>query len=216
MGRKQLVREAERTALARMEDAARSKEDFNAVVVQWNRLDRNNRRRVRAHEIGRANEEMLHWDKVNPNNEKGKLRTELDVAIPAPLGNYRWRQQMRGDFLELIYDSAYEMWQLIEDHDISSPVKNLSEKQKEVLFLRAVRLCTAARIACCHGKTDRAVRKTLAAALDSIRGRLAPVIREQIKAGYQEMTPAKREFLEWYTEKNRDKKTNSLDENGSE
>jgi len=72
------------------------------------------------------------------------------------------------------------MWQIIEDWDISLLVKNLTNKQKEVLFLRAVRLCTAAQIACYHDKTDRAIRKLLAVAFDSIRDKLAPIIREQI------------------------------------
>ena len=89
------------------------------------------------------------------------------MVIPRPLEHQYWRQLMRGDFIDTIYDNALEMWQLIEDWDIATLVKILTDKQKEVLFLRVVRLCTAAQIACCHDKTDRTVRKLLAAALDS-------------------------------------------------
>jgi DNA-directed RNA polymerase specialized sigma24 family protein len=194
-----------------MEAAARTAEDFQAVVKQWNHLDKNRERRERYHEIGRPNAEMLHWDKANANDEKGKLKA-VDVVIPSPpLGSMWWRSQMCGDFLDTIYDNAIEMWQLIEDWDIAALVKSLTHKQREVLFLSAVRLCTTAHIACCRDKTDRAVRKLIAAALDSVRDKLAPLIREQIETEYPQMTFAKREFLTWY-----DKEKAAVDSGGGE
>jgi DNA-directed RNA polymerase specialized sigma24 family protein len=123
-----------------------------------------------------------------------------------------WRQHMRGDFLDTIYDNAFDMWQLIEDWDIAALVKSLTKKQKQVLFLSAVRLCSAVQIACYHDKTDRAVRKLLAAALGSIREKLAPLVREQIKAESPQMTSTKREFLVWYDKE----KAASLDTGGNE
>ena len=212
MGRELLAREAKAIALTRMEDAARTKNDFLDVIKQWNHNDRNRERRERDHEIGRPNEDMLHWDRLNENDEKGRMKTELDVVIPRPLENMWWRQQLRGDFLDTIYDNAIEMWQLIEDWDIASLVKNLTNKQKDVLFLSAVRLCSSAQIACYHDKTDRAVRKLLAAALESIRSKLAPLIQEQIDNEYPSMTIAKREFMAWYETKN----TAAIDSDGGE
>ena len=202
MGREQLVREIKAAALARMEDAARTEGDFKKFVKQWNHLDENRERRERYHEIGRSNEEMLHWDKANENDEKGKMKSELEVVIPRPLDSIWWRWQLYGDFLDTIYDNAFEMWQLVEDRDIASLVKNLTDKQKEVLFLKAVRLCSTAQIACYHDKTDRAVRKLLSAAIDSIRDKLAPLIREQIKTEFSQTTFAKREFLMRYEKEN--------------
>jgi len=212
MGRELLVREAKAIALTRMEDAARTEDDFKAVIKQWNHNDSNRERRERNHEIGRPNEDMLHWDRLNENDEKGRMRTELDVVIPRPLESMWWRQQLKGDFLDTIYDNALEMWQLIEDWDIASLVKNLTNKQKDVLFLSAVRLCSAAQIACYHDKTDRAVRKLLAAALEAIRSKLAPIIREQIDNEYPSMTIAKCEFMAWYETKN----TAAIDSDGGE
>ena len=198
MGRKQLRRERDRENLARIEDAARTEADFKAVIADWNRLDKNRERRERDHEIGRPNAEMLHWDKVNESDEKGRIKEGLDTVIPRPFDHPWWRQLMRGDFMDTIYDNAFDMWQLIGDWDIASLVKTLTDKQKEILFSRVVRLCTSAQIACCYDKTDRAVRKLLAAALASIRDKLAPLIQEQIEAGLPQMTPVKREFLAWY------------------
>ena len=84
MGRELLVREIKAAALARMEDAARKESDFKKVIEQWNHNDENRERRERNHEIGRPNEDMLHWDRINENDEKGRMKTELDVVIPRP------------------------------------------------------------------------------------------------------------------------------------
>jgi len=181
-----------------MEEAARTVEDFQDVVTMWNKLDRNRERNVRRHEIGRPNEETLHWDKPNPSDLKGKLREELDTVIPPPLVNMWWRQHIRGQFIDEIYDNAQEMWQNVGDWGIAKLIKRLTEKQKDVLFLSAVRLCTPQQIACYQDKTDRAVRKLLAAALVNIRDDLADTIRRQIIAESPRITFAKRQFLEWY------------------
>ena len=105
---------------------------------------------------------------------------------------------MRGEFHSLIYDNADEIWQLVEDETISALLKALKSKQKDVLFLSAVRSSTPQQIACYHEKTDRAVRKLLAKTLASLRDKLAPIIREQIEIDSLDMTYAKRCFLERY------------------
>ena len=206
MGRKELVREVKAAALARMEDAARTAEDFEAVVEQWNHLDDNRERKER------------YWEKQRDEKTLEVGYTD-GIVIPAPISHYAWREAIKGDFLSMIFDNAMEMWQLIEDADVSGLVKNLTDKQKEVLFLSVVRLCSAVHIACYHDKTDRAVRKLLAATLDSIRDKLAPLIREQMKVEYPKMTLAKREFVAWYDKeviKKRKEKTTAIDSNGSD
>ncbi|HCA30990.1 MAG TPA: hypothetical protein DEP23_16255 [Ruminococcaceae bacterium] len=184
MGKKQLVREVKRAALTRMEDAARTTADFNAVVKQWNHLDRNRERRERDHEISRPNEFMLHWDRIDANDKKGKLRGSFGAVIPPPLNHPWWRQLIQGDFIDTIYDNSGDMWQLVEDMDISVCLKDLTERQKVVVFLSAVRQCTPQQIACYQDKTDRAVRKLLTAAIRRIRDKLSPIIQEQIKLQY--------------------------------
>jgi len=195
-----LVREVKREALTRMEEAARTVEDFQEVVAMWDKLDRNRERNVRRHEIGRPNEETLHWDKPNPSDLKGKLKEGLDTVIPPPLVNMWWRQHIRGQFIDEIYDNAQEMWQQVGDRSIAKLIKRLTEKQKDVLFLSTVRLCTPQQIACYHDKTDRAVRKLLAVALENMRSELAYTIRKQILAESPHITFAKRQFLSWYEE----------------
>jgi hypothetical protein len=172
-----------------MEDAARTVDDFKAVVAQWDHLDENRERKERYHEIGRTEKTL-------------EIGYNDGMIFPVPFSHPAWREAVKGDFLSIIFDNALEMWQLIEDGDIAALVKTLTDKQKDVLFLSVVRLCTTAQIACYHDKTDRAVRKLLTAALDSIRNKLAPLICEQLEAGWPQMTLAKREFLAWYEKQN--------------
>ena len=47
-----------------------------------------------------------------------------------------WHEALFGDFFSMIFDSADEMWQLIEDWNVALPVKELSKKQADVLFLK--------------------------------------------------------------------------------
>jgi len=211
MAKEPLKREVKRAALTRMEDAARTVGDYKAVIKQWDHLDENRERRERDHEIGRPNEIMLHWDKEKADDEKGKLRSVFGAVVPRPLEHPWWRQLIQGDFIDTIYDNAGEMWQLVEDVDISVQLKGLTEKQKVVVFLSAVRQCTPQQIACYQDKTDRAIRKHLTATLERIRGKLASIIREQIKADKPDTTLAKRQFLEWY-----DNKKTALDKDKSE
>ena len=191
MGREQLVREAKREALARMEDAARTEEDFKDVIVQWDKLDENRERRERYYEISRTEKtlEMGYSD---------------GLVFPIPFLHLAWREAIKGEFLSMIFGNPKEMWQLIDDPDIPALIKSLTDKQKEALFLRVVMLCTSEEIASCQNKTDRAVRKLYFAALGSMRVRLAPVIRGQIKAKWPHMTLAKREFIAWYDKKRPD------------
>jgi len=196
MGKKQLVSDIKRIALTRMEDAARTEKDFRAVIKQWNHLDKNRERRERYNEVARPNAVMLHWDKINTNDEKGKLKSGLDVVIPAPLGHCWWRQLMRGDFIDAIFDNPDEMWQLIEDWDIAALLLPLTKKQKEVLYLRAVRSFTTTDVADYQSKTDRAVRKLYTATIEKIQDKLAPIIRGQVESEVPDLTLAKRQFFE--------------------
>ena len=185
MDRKQLVRDVKRAALARMESAARTAEDFQAVIEQWDNLDQNRERKERFHEIGR-DEKLL------------ELGYSDGMILPVPFCHPAWREAIKGDFIAVIYDNAEEIWQLVEDRDISIALKNLSAKQKEVVFLSIVRLCTPQQIACYKDQTDRAVRKLLTIAIDSIRDYLSEAIYRQSLAKKSDMTLAKRQFLKWY------------------
>jgi hypothetical protein len=184
-GNKQLKREVEAAALRRMEDAARTEEDFAAVLKQWDKNDSNRERNERRKEMGRSEQTL-------------EVGYTDGMVWPVPIPHSAWKEALKGDFLSMIFDNAEDFWHLIGYGDMALFVKNLTDKQKEVLFLSAVRLCTPQQIACYKEQTDRAVRKLLTAALDSVRSKLAPVIRQEIENASPEMTKERRDFLAWY------------------
>lgn len=218
MNKKLLAREVKAIALTRLEDAARTTADFREVQRQWNIRDKSRMRKEQRHEIGRPNEIMLHWDKDNASDEKGILKSEFHAVVPRPLEHHFWRQLILGDFIDTIYDNADEIWQLVTDKSISSILKDLTKKQKEVLFARIVRLCPAEQVACCFDKTDRAVRKLLVATLEKTREELALIIRRQAETKAPSFTLRKKRFIEWYENPNcdLDSKIIALDKDKSE
>jgi hypothetical protein len=147
-------------ALRRFEKAARTDEDFHNLTRMYDKFDENRERRERYNEI------------LCPTNEVLGNDYNYATVIPPPLSDPYWRELMRGDFISAIYDNADEIWQIIGDWRIGIHIKNLPPKQREVLFLKAVRQCTAEQIACYTDKTARGVRKLLTAALERIQSRL--------------------------------------------
>ena len=109
---------------------------------------------------------------------------------------------MRGDLISCIFDNAEEMWQIFGDWQVGRLLRDaITAKQKEALFLSVVRLATAEQIGCYTDKSDRAVRRLIADALENIRSELAPKIKAQIDGGLP-VTLEKRLFLEWYAKQN--------------
>ena len=104
---KRLKREIRAEAVRRLEEAARTEKDFQAVVEEWNKLDRNRERRERDHE-----------------NLRGDVPLEYQ-AVPEPkliphwMNNPAYRQLMAGNFLDILFDCPYEMHNLTADTFIS-------------------------------------------------------------------------------------------------
>lgn len=195
--RKQLVRDAKREALRRMEDAARTAEDFERVLEQWNHLDTNKRRRWNRWEVGRPNVEMLHWDKTDANDEKGEMKDGLDTVIPPPLGHAWWRQLLRGDFLDLIHDCPHEMHELTTSRPVFDLLQTLNENQKEVLYYWAIRQETPQQIAKRRKQTDRNILKVYATLIQRLRRKLYERLRPRYCEGLP-LTSAQQQFMEDY------------------
>ena len=144
---KRLKQELRAEALRRLEDAARTAEDFAVVVEEWNKLDRNRERRERDHENLRGDVPLEYQAVPEP-----KL-------IPRWMNNPAYRQLMAGDFLDVLFDCPYEMHQLSADPFISGMIKNLSDEHKEVLYFLSLRLYSTTRLAAMRGQSDRNIRK---------------------------------------------------------
>lgn len=160
MEQEKLKREIKRKALLRLEEAARTQEDFEEIVRLWDHLDANRERKERAHEIGR-DAVPLEW---GASKEDAYCICASSVA---------WQQMMRGDLLEMIFDSPEAFQQLVEDADVFEAIQGLSVRHKELLYLHMVRLYTCEEIAAMKGLTDRNIRKVRVSMMKKIRAALS-------------------------------------------
>ncbi len=186
MERKKLKREIEREALARMEAAARTEADFENVTVVWDRLDANRERRERWHEKRRT-EQIL------------ALGYNDGEILPNPAGHVFWRQLMRGEFLDVIFDCPYEMHELVTDADVSAALRDLSENHREILYFNAIRLYSSARLAALRKQTGRNIRKTRVFMLKKIHEKLIPRLAQRAGSGLP-VTLAQLDFLKAHAE----------------
>lgn len=155
--RKKLKRELEQEALIRLEDSARPEENFQNVVTWWNRLDANRERKERYHEIGRS-DVPLEWG-MSPD----------EIVIPAPIQHVFWKQIMKGDFLDAIYNCPFELHELVTDEDISEAIFALKDVQKELLYQLTIKGYSCQLIAAFREQTDRNIRKIRDTMLRKIR-----------------------------------------------
>ncbi len=185
MGKAIRKRDVEREALARIEEAARTKKEFRDVVRWWNRLDANRERKERYHE-------HLYY-------ENGLESEDLNPELDSP------RLGCDDDFIDLLSMCPCKMHNIIEDNDIAQLVQKATDKQKAVFFPRVLLCCSNQRIACCHDMTDRNVRKLIDLMLENIRKALVEILQKRVESKLP-LTYAQKQFLSEYRPK--DKKKN--------
>lgn len=182
---KRLKREIRAEAVRRLEEAARTEKDFQAVVVEeWNKLDRNRERRERDHE-----------------NLRGDVPLEYQ-AVPEPkliphwMNNPAYRQLMAGNFLDILFDCPYEMHNLTADTFISRMVEELSEEHKEVLYFLSLRLYSTTQLAAIRGQSDRNIRKLRKTIRKKLQRQMYDHLCSKPENG---LTLRERRFLEEYS-----------------
>lgn len=180
-----LKRELKAEALARLEDAARTPQDFRKVVQWWNRLDRNRERRERKYELLRSGDDVPLEYGASAN----------DLCFPDTLNNVIERQVRAGDFLDAIYYCPYEIDGLVTEEYLSEILSGLKEEHKELLFQYAVRQYSSTRIAAIRGQTDRNIRKIRNTMLKKIRKKLLAALAEKSEK-QQDLTLLEKCFLE--------------------
>jgi len=182
---KRLKRELRAEALHRLEDAARTAEDFAVVVEEWNKLDRNRERRERDHE-----------------NLRGDVPLEYQ-AVPEPKIIPRWlnnpavRQLCGGNFLDILFDCPYEMHQLTSNAFLSSMIEELSEEHKEILYFLSIRLYSTTRLAQMRGQSDRNIRKVRNTIRKKLQKKLYAHLCQMQDEG-KSLTLRERQFVEEY------------------
>jgi DNA-directed RNA polymerase specialized sigma24 family protein len=130
--RKYLTQAMVRESIERLEEAARTDEEFEVVVDWWDKLDK---------KIQEAFEKTI-WSTDNNKFDWNKYSATIKQA----------------DISHMLFHCVCQMHNLIEDDDFAQLFEKATDKQKEILFLRVVRGCTPQKIAACLEMTDRNVR----------------------------------------------------------
>ncbi len=182
--RKKLKREIQREALARLESAARTAEDFRLVTEWWDKLDANRERRERYHEISRSGDDVpLDYGAAKDG-----------MCFPDTLNNVLEKQMRKGDFLDVIFNCPYEIHELVTEEYLSRILRELSENHKEILFLHAVRAYSSKKIGEVRGQSDRNIRKVRNTMFKKIYKKLLPILTERMEKKLS-MTNEEKQFV---------------------
>lgn len=174
-------------ALTRIEEAARTEEDFKELTKTWNRLDRNRERRERRHEMQRGDVPL----------EYGVRDIAGATIFPRWNCDLTERQLASGNFLENLFDCPYEMHDLTSKAYLRKIVMELKEEHKEILFFLYLRQYNPQRLAALRGQTERNIRKVRNTALRKVRKKVYHTLKRLQERGYC-TTKQEREFLQRY------------------
>ncbi len=180
---KRLKREIRAEALARLEEAARSDEDFRYVISEWDRLDRNRERRERDHENLRGDVPLEYMAVPDP-----KL-------IPLYMNLPRYRQLSSGNFLDIIFSCPYELHELTANPFVSELIRSLSIEQKEVLYYLSLKQYGTLETGMIRGQTDRNIRKLRKSIHKKLQRRMYDHLMEKQRSGGF-LTLRERQFIE--------------------
>ena len=176
-------REMLKTAITRIENAARTAEDFENVVKSWDKLEQNEARRLGDHEVSRGDVPL----------EYGKA---MDGAIfPAFFVEQKWMQLMRGNYVDLIHDCPFEMDELVTDPALVKLFRRMKDDHKEIFYWHFIRQLSCAEVGRIRNQSDRNIRKTRGVIVRKLQGEFAAVLCKREAAGYR-LTPRQRVFLE--------------------
>jgi hypothetical protein len=178
-----LMRESRAVALANIEDAARTEDDFKAVNAIWDEKDRIETWRVEK-------QETLSKKPLAEKDTKG-------IIIPEPLNHPYWRQILSGNFLDVIHDCPHEIHEVTASRSVYELTKALDDNRKEILYYWAIRLWSPQRIAAYRGQSDRNIRKVYNKMIDEMRESLYKRLYPRYIAG-KPLTYLQKDFVENY------------------
>ena len=152
-----LHREARALALRRIEESARTEDDFKEVIRWWDKLDANRERKERDHETGRSTV-PLEW---GADEFYASSKPSYDMTLR--------RLLLAGDFLDFIFDHPETIHELVTDEDLSKILKELKPHLKNMLYYLFLRDYSAMEYAENIGQSDRNIRGVRETALKKIR-----------------------------------------------
>ena len=152
-----LHREARALAIRRIEESARTEEDFKEVIRWWDKLDANRERKERDHETGRS-AVPLEWG-----------ADELYLSNNPSYDMILRRLMLAGDFLDFIFDRPETIHELVTDTDLSKILKELKPHLKNMLYYLFLRDYSTLEYAESIRQSDRNIRGIRETALKKIR-----------------------------------------------
>lgn len=182
--RKKLKRELEDEAMTRLEEAARTVEDWKTIIILWDKRDANRERRERYKEVSRSGDDL-------PLDYGAK---EDGLRFPDTQNNIFKKQRQKGDFIESIFNCPYELHELVTEPYLSKALHELSDDHREVLYFSAIRGYPTKKIGLLRNQTDRNIRKVRKTMLKKIRKRILPYLKERQKKGLP-LTKEEQAFL---------------------
>ena len=185
-----LVRDMKAEALLRMESAARSEKDFEAVQKVWDDRDESRERWERLHEV-------LQGDAL----PETVVDYENAVVVPLWFNNPTVRQIQQGNVLDYLFDCPYEMHDLTSKEYLRKIIEGTKEEHREILFFLYLRLFSPQRVAALRGQSDRNIRKVRDVAIRKLRKKVYKALKEQEKRGRAHFTKQEREFMDEYEAK---------------
>jgi len=185
--KKILKRDLKVAALERLEQVAKTPEDFKKVIKLWDNRDENRERKERYWEICRNDEDFpLEWHEAS-----------WGTVFPKNLNTYEAKQIRKGDFIDVIFDNPYEIHELVTEEYLSKILKGLSNDHIEILYLLAVKGYSTKEAEKILGKSDRAIRYNRATFLKNIRKQMYEFLTSE-QGKKHDMTLAEKKFVENY------------------
>lgn len=185
--KKQLQRDIKAAALERLEQAAKTPEDFRKIIKRWNSLDENRERKERYWEICRNNEDFpLEW-----------CEASWGTVFPKNLNTITAKQIRNGDFIDVIFDNPSDIHELVTEDYLCKILKGLKNEHKELLYLLAVKGYSTKEIEKIQGKSDRAVRYMRETVFNKIRKEAYKFLTSE-QGKNHDMTLAEKKFVENY------------------
>ena len=148
----------------KFENKNESYEKLRSEIKEWDHLDSNRERKERYHEIGREN------------LDSKKDVAPLAIVIPAPINHAYWRQLMKGDFIDIISNCPYEMYNSLSDEDYSKIIYDLKDDHKELIYFLYLRDFTTNQLAALRNQSDRNIRGVRSTILGQIEKKVLMIL----------------------------------------
>ena len=134
-----------------------------------------------------------------------------EFVIPAPIRHVFWKQIMKGDFLDAIYDCPFEMHELVTDEDISKAIFTLKDVQKELFYQLTILGYSCQTIAMLREQTDRNIRNIRDTMLKKLRKSFMQALQSRVD-NHISLTKAEQIFYDTYRVLITDKKNKKTKE----